>query len=167
MEDQVRDLRAELEAAAERQQPRSELFPERFVLRHGIAYPWRPRPRGIRQRKAKFCFMNSTNLALQKPGFTYVEGFALTEIPVKMAVHHAWVIDAEGFVVDVTWDAPGAAYLGVPFQTRYLARVVSQENVYRPMLEWNSPLLTGAHKIADALLFTAFHSETTGTGSPH
>jgi hypothetical protein len=43
----------------------------------------------------------------------YVEGFALA--PTGKAILHAWNLDNEGNVQDVTWANTGAAYVGVEF----------------------------------------------------
>jgi hypothetical protein len=53
-----------------------------------------------------------------KPGFCttkklrYVEGFALSVIP----VHHAWCADEDGNAIECTWQKPGLAYFGLEFE---------------------------------------------------
>ena len=63
------------------------------------------------------CFSNTLHLCIADPSLTYVEGYAGAIIP----IHHAWALDAEGRVIDTTWDDPeGRSYLGIPFQTDYV-----------------------------------------------
>ena len=44
-------------------------------------------------------------------GLQYVEGYAV--IGGKNPVLHAWNVDAEGSVIDSTWEPVGSAYFGV------------------------------------------------------
>ena len=66
---------------------------EAVVLKHGEEFksPARPRPKGIRKRTNKLCFMNSYHLA-ESRNMTYVEGFAISK-GVPIPLHHAWVVD--------------------------------------------------------------------------
>lgn len=57
----------------------------------------------------KACFANSQFWA-QQTGATYVEGYAMSVIP----VHHAWCVK-DGKTIEVTWEKPGLAYFGVEF----------------------------------------------------
>ena len=48
----------------------------------------------------KACYGNAAQLALDKPDkYTYVEGYVLAGI---IPVHHAWVVDRRGRVIDLT-----------------------------------------------------------------
>lgn len=77
---------------------------EKFILEFGTEYPNRiDLPPGVEYGRAKECFTNAFNLAVhdESSRFTYVEGYAYT--PGVMACTHAWVIDADGNVIDPTW----------------------------------------------------------------
>jgi hypothetical protein len=88
---------------------------EEFVLTHGQVFepPLRPRPKGVRNGTDKMCFRNAGHVALDhdRDGWQYVEGYGIGIIP----AHHAWVLDADGNVVETTWKESGSAYFGVVF----------------------------------------------------
>jgi hypothetical protein len=67
------------------------------------------------------CFENSAAFVMRS-GMTYVEGYALTEVPSLFAFEHAWCIDSNGEIHELTWDRPALAYFGVGFGTAYVAR---------------------------------------------
>ena len=46
-----------------------------------------------------------------RTGLQYAEGYAV--VGSKIPVLHAWNVDAEGFVVDSTWEPVGSIYFGV------------------------------------------------------
>lgn len=117
------------------------------ILRHARAWPvvseaaW---PRGEKQQ----CFSNSQRLAIAHPELTYVEGYALNVIP----VHHAWCVDPDGAVIDVTWERRDSnRYFGVPIRTRYIRKISLQTGWWTALFDnWRSappqPILTGRHK---------------------
>lgn len=70
---------------------------------------------------ANACFENAASFSAAT-GMTYVEGFALSAVPSLHAFDHAWCVDAQGRVHEVTWRECGLAYFGVPFTGRYVAR---------------------------------------------
>lgn len=98
---------------------------EELVLTHGRI--WRSQPYSGFRGKMKACFKNATHLVYDDDGyadggFTYVEGFAIGLAVIS--VQHAWCIDREGGVVDMTWDEPeNAIYCGIPFKRKYLVEV--------------------------------------------
>ena len=63
------------------------------------------------------CFKNAFDLASDDPKLIYCEGFVLGP---RVAVHHAWVTDGTGRVIDNTLTEPATAYAGVPFGTSFL-----------------------------------------------
>lgn len=91
--------------------------PAALLLEHGREWTerrftgWRGTP--------KACFANAQYLARTRKGLRYVEGFATRMIPVE----HAWCIDAEGRVIDPTWDAGEADYFGIAFDREAVRRV--------------------------------------------
>lgn len=103
---------------------------ETIVLEHGrtfIPSPC-PRPKGIRRGKMKMCFMNSYHLAVEM-NWTYVEGFAIaSDIPIPL--HHAWVVDQEGNVIETTWEDSAAEYYGIPLEFNFMERVMLETRRY-------------------------------------
>lgn len=59
-----------------------------------------------------YCFDNALETH-DEYGLTYVEGFALSASTLGIPIHHAWNIEANGDVVDVTWPTVGLAYRGI------------------------------------------------------
>lgn len=97
--------------------------PPDFVLQHGEIFDPIPLPDGYEYWPEKACFGNALMLA-ELSDLTYVEGYALG--PADFPIHHAWAVDADGRLIDVTWRAlredteqrvpmPGGAYLGIRF----------------------------------------------------
>lgn len=98
--------------------------PADFVLREGT---WR-QVNSTRPGIPRHCFANAIGYAAAYR-WNYVEGYAMLPLPgtvgrggVRIAgvggdeiVHHAWVSDASGNAIEVTWPAPGRCYLGVGF----------------------------------------------------
>ncbi len=88
---------------------------EDFLLTEGVFYdlsPNVPREMGIE----KACFYNAARYAIRHR-LRYVEGYATAVIGKGMhfPAAHAWVLDAKGRAIELTWRIPGAAYLGVEF----------------------------------------------------
>lgn len=65
------------------------------------------------------CFYNAGRIATFNSGYTYCEGLALSPDQVKRGwafhIHHGWLIDSDGNIVDPTWE-PGGEYYGFRFQ---------------------------------------------------
>jgi hypothetical protein len=97
-----------------------------YLAEHGRYFTPAPRPKGIRRRAAQACFRNAATLVIDRPDLTYCEGIARKVSSAAFWVHHAWCIDADGRVVDVTWQPEGVAYYGVaePLE-RLLPRILS------------------------------------------
>lgn len=98
--------------------------PEDFILRHGKVFVRTgdepPRNFDDDVRVPKECFGNCLRVIagqsfLDDGDLTYVEGYAYPEGGV-LAVHHAWLVDADGNVYDPTWGGyERGAYIGVAF----------------------------------------------------
>ncbi len=74
-----------------------------------------PRPPRLRKRRDRACFVNCATHPLVLSGeYLYCEGFARSG-DVDIWVHHAWLGDARGNAVDVTWQEPGVEYFGRSF----------------------------------------------------
>lgn len=112
-----------------------------LVLQHGQEFqsvPWKTwRGRGYRRGKVRECFKNAFDLSYRS-GLTYVEGFASSGgLPM---IHHAWLVDPEGRVVDPTWrdNKPDEfrrpveewEYFGVPFEQDFVVDVLVRKNTY-------------------------------------
>jgi hypothetical protein len=70
------------------------------VLEHGQVYEL-DREASAPNGKLRECFQNAATAALASDGeLTYVEGFASRS---GILIHHAWVINAEGKALEVTW----------------------------------------------------------------
>jgi hypothetical protein len=83
---------------------------EDFLIREGRWYKPQPLPEVYHFGKIKQCFNNSYALACEMtPDVRYVEGIAASIIP----VHHAWLTDRQGNVIDVTLREPASAYIGI------------------------------------------------------
>ncbi len=57
----------------------------------------------------KNCYGNAGTAALSRDGWSYVEGYATSFMP----IHHAWCLDQDGVVVETTWPEPAEEYLGI------------------------------------------------------
>lgn len=112
--------------------------PEELVLKEGREFRGRELPAPYERGKPKACFANCQALARAHPGeLTYVEGFATSMI----AIHHAWLIDSDGQVVDPTWEfgsdrpADEVAYLGIPFPLEIVEAYQRPDRIYLGLLD--------------------------------
>jgi hypothetical protein len=90
------------------------LYPsyESLVLKYGTLYT------GGRLEvsgRIKECYINAY-YAARDNGWTYVEGYASSIIPVG----HAWCLDGDGVVVETTWPEVGSEYYGVPLRPEWV-----------------------------------------------
>lgn len=97
--------------------------PADFILQHGEEFEPQALPEEYEYGAPKLCFANALILAATS-GLVYVQGYAFG--PFGLPIPHAWNVDAEGGLVDTTWQSeetdsglrvpmPGSAYLGVRF----------------------------------------------------
>lgn len=78
------------------------------ILKHGEIYELDREASAARGPGIlKNCYENAAQASLWDDEFTYVEGFA-SRPPFNMPIHHAWVINAEGKVLEVTWRDGGS-----------------------------------------------------------
>jgi hypothetical protein len=75
---------------------------QEFLLRNGRKFVSQAKPRRYKMRTPKFCFYNSRRLVTRSRGaLRYAEGYAASpEVPIL--IHHAWAVDSEDRVIDVT-----------------------------------------------------------------
>ena len=128
-----------------------------FVLRNGapmLRCPRRQWPRYMSQGDPGCCYRNAAVLALADEDLIYCEGYALGIIPLM----HAWVIDAQGRVIDNTWKRPGTDYYGVAISTEYLRKQILKLETYglidRPVENWpllRAPVKAWKHPIMEKL----------------
>lgn len=104
---------------------------DELLARHGQGFEWAPGPlpEGVPEGKRGECFANAGRLA-DGASYRYCEGYGLTDGGI-IPVHHAWVIDEAGRVVDNTWQSFECAereYFGVvvPFE-RLNAAILRRE----------------------------------------
>lgn len=136
-----------------------------FVLEHGRE--WTPSPlqekSPIKRGAPKQCFFSSQAILMKllKKGleeeYTYVEGYASSgELGFILPVHHAWLADREGRVIDVTWNKPEASvYFGVPFRSRYVFEMIEKSSRCHSLIDhfptkWE--LLQNPSKAKDAIV---------------
>ena len=84
-----------------------------FILREGQFFEPRSLPVHIGYLEYKHCYENAFRTALEE-NFVYVEGYAVSNSN-DMPMLHVWNLDADGFVLDRTWNPHGRIYLGVIF----------------------------------------------------
>ncbi len=113
-----------------------------FMLEHGgewepQAFPKQWYPSGIPRR----CFGNAQDILFSRDGrqdgLIYVEGYACSgSLGFAFPTHHAWLVDAEGRVLDPTWDDPEVStYFGVPFNPDYVAGIVKSAGMPCSMID--------------------------------
>ncbi|MEG4431561.1 hypothetical protein QUA95_15905 [Microcoleus sp. F10_A2] len=95
---------------------------EELVLECGRVMEPRPLPKNIKQGQPSFCYANCQRLVLKNRSLTYVEGYAMAA-GVSIPLHHAWLLDANGYVIDPTWETPGCCYLGIPLSTAWVKSI--------------------------------------------
>ena len=95
---------------------------EELVLECGRVMEPKPLPKNIKQCQPSFCYANCQRLVLKNRSLTYVEGYAMAE-GVSIPLHHAWLLDANGYVIDPTWETPGCCYLGIPLATSWVKSI--------------------------------------------
>lgn len=84
---------------------------EQFVLDNGKAYDRKMPFAQVQQEfgggTPRNCYGDAYQLAMDNDDLTYVEGYAMNT---GLAVQHAWVVDSEGTVIDITWAAGWEQY---------------------------------------------------------
>jgi hypothetical protein len=94
---------------------------------------WTPqaRPRRYGKGTERACFHNTLMLTVYHPRLRYVEGYALPTIrgDVGIPVQHAWAVDAQDRVIDVTWPEPEhSAYYGFVIEREDIAALVELDD---------------------------------------
>lgn len=102
-----------------------------------------------KKREPKQCFQNAFTMLYidwneSWGDWLYCEGFAYGRGGV-IPVHHAWLIDDAGMVVDPTWETQGDEYFGVAFNRQWAKEAVLNKGTYGVVDDWRNkwPLLRG------------------------
>jgi len=116
-----------------------------FVLSHGRE--WTPAPlqekAPIKRGIPKQCFSNSQAILVKllrkgiEKDYTYVEGYASSgDLDFIFPVHHAWLVDRDGRVIDATWKKPeDSVYFGVPFRSEYVFDLIEKTSKYHSLID--------------------------------
>lgn len=97
---------------------------EELLLDCGTVMQAQSMPKDIKRGLPRSCYYNSQKLAFKQNNFTYVEGYAVAE-GVSIPLVHAWLMTPDGYAIDPTWDTPGIAYLGIPFDTGWVKSILA------------------------------------------
>jgi len=95
---------------------------EELVLECGRVMEPKPLPKNIKQGQPKGCYANCQRLVLKNRSLTYVEGYAMAA-DVSIPLQHAWLLDADGYVIDPTWETSGCCYLGIAFRRAWVKSI--------------------------------------------
>ncbi len=117
------------------------------ALRDAKAFVPIKRPKGIRKRADKLCFLNATEIVLdfgknahpdliERPPM-YVEGLARWIS--GDVYHHAWITFDGVHAIDVTWKQPGIEYIGVMFDIEAVSNHILKNGPCTSMLEGAAP----------------------------
>ncbi len=98
-----------------------------FILQNGREYKPGTECWGKGRRE---CFNHAAKAALRNRDYTYVEGYACMVLP----VHHAWLLDKDGNVIEPTWCQMGKSYYGIPFRTDWV-RAQRKASSYRSIID--------------------------------
>lgn len=103
--------------------------------RTGEGFMGRPLPKSYRRGRASDCFSNSAGRVLSDERLTYCEGFATwVSNGVARPLHHAWCVDEQGLVVDVTLkETRQSVYLGVRIPRVENASHIASEDSMTPL----------------------------------
>jgi len=94
---------------------------ESLVVNEGIVMGPSFAKRAERYGEWKQCYANSY-AAAEMNGWSYVEGYAASVIPVL----HAWCLDEKGTLVETTWDEPADEYVGIVMDTEWVLSVCAE-----------------------------------------
>jgi len=97
-----------------------------LILAYGKSYP-NILKHYYTMGEKKQCYQNSFHLALES-NLTYCEGFAVSG-GVGIPFEHAWCIDKDENVIDVTW-SDGVEYYGIAFSTQFVLKRAEKTKIY-------------------------------------
>jgi hypothetical protein len=128
---------------------------EEMIVKHGRFWTPAARPKGERKRQDKQCFSNSQLWLMKRlllgdvPEWRYCEGLAASpRLGDSIGVHHGWLVNREGVVLDLTWRNPEAAlYYGTAIHHDYLKASVARTKMWCSVFDnhyLNHQLIQGA-----------------------
>lgn len=118
----------------------SEAQVARFVIERGVDFEPVQRPKGVRKRRDRNCYINAQTCVLEGcvreifRGAQYVEGYAIPSGGALVPIKHGWITLDGVHAVDVTWQEPGAFYRGVVIDPKTLAERVLRIDAMGEML---------------------------------
>ncbi len=106
--------------------PRRTKSAAHFILDHSFTFegPVKVLPGGV----AKDCYRNAALLAIGSRAMIYREGFAIPN-GFGFPVEHAWCLNGQGNIFEVTWEKAGRDYVGIRFKTSWLRRYLMRSKM--------------------------------------
>ena len=116
---------------------------EEFVLKKGQFFELGNCVGGV----AKQCFKNALLYSINN-SLIYVEGYILVY---HFPILHAWVLDKENKVIEVTLKELSSEYYGVKFNSDYIFHIAEKRSISGVLdcPDINFPLLTKKHEYLD------------------
>ena len=113
-----------------------------FMLAHGRYYTPCELPARMKRGTVKRCFANAQGAVVRairagREPLTYVEGYACSGgLSIALPIHHGWLADANGNVVDPTWEFPArSSYFGVAFSSAYVLGKAERHRSFDSLLD--------------------------------
>ena len=114
---------------------------EELIAAQGRSWTPQPLPDSAADWKGemKQCYANSATavLGLGKPkleGARYVEGFVRVE-GMSLPIAHAWAVDKNGFVLELTMNEPGVEYHGIEVPNEELLALIMRRDGYPSVID--------------------------------
>lgn len=97
------------------------------LIKYGREFrPLGPNPPWLRVGARQNCFNNSLAYAVVRSDVSYAEGYAI-EPDLVIPVHHAWLVDSTGRVIDPTWsDTTDHLYFGIAFKRDFVIETMKR-----------------------------------------
>jgi GNAT superfamily N-acetyltransferase len=111
---------------------------EEFVLAEGRSWEPQPLPENVAKwrGKPKECYKNAADAVIGMdgkdplPDSRYVEGYVHVAGIEGLPIAHAWAVDKDGKVLELTLDEPGVEYVGVEVPTDVLTATLLRREMY-------------------------------------
>ena len=135
---------------------------EQWLLDHGQYGIVEPSPpaREWPATTPQACYENALIAAMQWDDLTYVEGYVMPDH--GFPIHHAWLVDSDGRVLDPTLDYQADwVYFGVPLTTEHIVAVsfeTGRSGPYTDGLNW--PVPDTAIAVSSTNIVQGFSEET-------
>ncbi|WP_139015579.1 hypothetical protein [Ensifer aridi] len=103
--------------------------PSTALVRYGREFPViAPKPGWLRMGEKRNCYNTATTYAVTRSDIFYVEGYAF-EPELPFPVQHAWLVDANGQVIDPTYeDTTDHVYFGIAFKRDFVIDMLARNN---------------------------------------